>query len=235
MKFSAELNQALDTIHENRLAEAVAAAKAACQDLDDSIRPVKLWLDNGYVSGTIHRVTTIRGVDIWATAQHVTEGDKLAGQLAEYGKCYLLNRVAAPDRPDVHFFCEDVEVLMEFKATCPSPSDAAAMLGIVDTSFIPQNARRSEVGHVSGFPHGVIDGPPQTRAISPFGPDEATMAELLWFYASGPVVGGMSGGAARPAGQSQSIGVLVATTHSRRQDYALVQLFHNEMRLELSS
>lgn len=196
-----------------------------------NVRPIRLWLANGWASGTIHLVAVVDGVDIWATAMHVTEGRVLADQLAEYGACYLLRRRGQPDRPDVHFFTHDAEALDKFKASCPAPIEAAAAFGINTNTFY-EAATGPIVGQVSGYPHGAVDGRPQTRDLTPFFPDTPDLRGLLWFYVPDPVVPGMSGGLLVDNEGGNSRGVLVATAGRERQFFALAQPFHNQMALD---
>lgn len=228
--FSDLLDAAVDRIVEDEVQARLTQAPASPQT-DDNVRPIRLWLSNGFASGTIHRVATVGGSDIWATAMHVTDGTVLADQLAEYGQCFLLRRRFSPDRPDIHFFAQDARAMDQFKAACPSPEIAAQRFGFAVGSFYNDDPNQPHTAILSGYPHGSVNGAPQRREGVPFYYE--AIDELLWFYTPAPVVGGMSGGkVADIADGSPSRGVLVATSHLSRQDYALVQLFHNQMTLE---
>lgn len=228
--FSDRLDAAVNAIVEDEVRSRLTQAPASPQT-DDNVRPVRLWLSNGFASGTIHRVAQVDGSDIWATAFHVTNGTELADQLAEYGQCFTLRRRFSPDKPDIHFFAQDAEAMFAFKDACPSPEEAAARFGFPAGSFYNENPNAAYTAILSGYPHGSVDGAAQRREGVPFYYE--AIDELLWFYTRAPVVGGMSGGkVADIADGSRSHGVLVATSHLSRQDYALVQLFHNQMTLE---
>jgi len=215
--------------------EVQARCQTALANPDGSVRPIRIWFPNGWASGTIHKVAVVDDVDVWATAFHVLGGDEmnvpeamtLAGQLADYGKCYLLQRRGSPDRPDVHFFTENRRALDVFKASCPDPVAAARTFGLAQGSYFAEPTQ-AMVGSVSGYPHGVVTGEPQIRNITPFYVEK--IDELLWFHTPEPVVGGMSGGGVFNRNTpDRSSGVLVAQAGRERKFYGLVQLFHNQM------
>lgn len=216
-------------------AEVQSRCQTALANPDGSVRPIRIWFPNGWASGTIHKVAVVNGVDLWATALHVLGGDDLnlpeamtlAGQLADYGKCYVMRRRGSPDRPDVHFFTQDRAALDAFKAQCPSPEDAGLSFGLSPGAYF-EKPTGDIVGAVSGYPHGAMTGEPQMRNIQPFYVEN--IENLLWFYVSDAVVGGMSGGGVfNRATPDRTSGVIVAASGRERTHYGLVQLFHNRM------